>query len=101
VDGINTVDGINMVNGFDRDAAGVYVRMRNQSYKDLVGYSLTIGDRFSGFQVSSTPVIAARRASRVRIRNATGNAGTGQLLIRAALFADAPTKAIPRPPRRW
>jgi hypothetical protein len=76
-----------IVDGIGQDAAGVYVSMRNQSYKDLVGYALTIGDRFSSFQVSSTPVIGARRASKVRIRSA-GNPGTGQLLIRAALFAD-------------
>jgi hypothetical protein len=77
-----------IVDGIVQDGAGVYVRMRNQSYKDLVGCSLTIGDRSFSFQVSGTPVIAARRASRVRVRNAAGNPGTGQLLIRAALFAD-------------
>src|SRR5260221_10379738 len=100
VDGIDIVDGVNIVDGIDRDAAGVYVRMRNQSYKDLVGYSLTIGDRFASFQVSSTPVIAAHRASRVRIRNApdlqtAGNPGAGRLLIRAALFADGSYEGDP------
>ena len=84
-----------IVDGIGQDAAGVYVSMRNQSYKDLVGYALTIGDRFSSFQVSNTPVIAARRASRVRIRSATGNPGTGQLLIRAALFADGSYEGDP------
>jgi hypothetical protein len=76
VDGIEIVGG-DIVHGAGQDAAGVYLRMRNQSYKDLVGYALTIGGRFSSFQVSSTPVIAARRASRVRIRNVSGNPGCG------------------------
>jgi hypothetical protein len=84
-----------IVDGIDRDASGFYLRMRNISYKNLVGYSLTIGDGFSSFQVSSTPVVAARGSSRVHLQNAAANPGTGQLLIRAALFADGSYEGDP------
>jgi len=61
----------------------------------VVGYSLTIGDRFSSSEVSLTPVVTARAASKVRLRNVTGIPGMGQLLIRAALFADGSYEGDP------
>jgi len=84
-----------LVDGIGQDASGVYVRMRNVSYKDVVGYSLTIGDRLSSSEVSLTPVVTARASSKVRLRNVTGIPDIGQLLIRAALFADGSYEGDP------
>jgi hypothetical protein len=72
----------------DREPSGFYVRLRNASSKDLLGYSFSIGATQTNSQWSSTAVIAAGASERIRIRNAPLDPGTGQILIRAALFAD-------------
>src|ERR1700736_761709 len=76
------------VDGIDEEASGFYLRLRNTSFKDLLGYSLTIGDRSSSFQVSSTPLVAARSSKKIPIQNTTIGPGMGPLVLRAALFAD-------------
>jgi hypothetical protein len=72
----------------DREPSGLYLRLRNASSKDLLGYSFSIGATQTSSPWSGTPVIAAGASERIRIRNATLNPGSGQVLIRAALFAD-------------
>jgi len=83
------------VDGIDQQPSGLYLRLRNTSYKDLVGYSLSIGDRFESVPVSNTPVVAARATSRVRVQNPTVGPGAGQPLLRAALFADGSYEGDP------
>jgi hypothetical protein len=72
----------------DREPSGSYLRLRNASSKDLLGYSFSIGASQTDSQWSSTPVIAAGASERIRIRNTGLDPGSGQVLIRAALFAD-------------
>jgi hypothetical protein len=77
-----------IVERIDREPSGFYLRLRNASSKDLLGYSFSIGASQTSSPWSGTPVIAAGASERIRIRNATFNPGPGQVLIRAALFAD-------------
>jgi hypothetical protein len=72
----------------DREPSGLYLRLRNASSKDLLGYSFSIGASQTNSQWSGTPVIAAGASERIRILNTGLNPGSGQVLIRAALFAD-------------